>query len=197
MIVSACCESGVAVSSTPPPEWGTLYTCRSCGCRCHPVTIPPKVEIREARGKGRGVFATEFIAAGVIPIVGRALEMWAGEPDERHSFSLSRGSHALLNEPASVLNHSCQPNLGVITLTGVQAYAFRACRDIQPGEELTWHYAMTELERTGIGDCRCGYCVGGPAVAWRDLSPVRRGVLLGYGVAQWLRDLRLPAEMAA
>ncbi|MGE0527480.1 MAG: SET domain-containing protein-lysine N-methyltransferase [Bdellovibrionales bacterium] len=48
------------------------------------------------------------------------------------------------------LNHSCEPNLG---LQGQIVYV--ALRDVQPGEELTFDYAMTDDELYEM-ECRCG-----------------------------------------
>jgi hypothetical protein len=60
-------------------------------------------------------------------------------------------------EPADCFNHSCDPNLGFTGQIGL-----RAIRDIEPGEELTFDYAMCDGSPYDEFDCYCGgaHCRG-------------------------------------
>jgi hypothetical protein len=60
-------------------------------------------------------------------------------------------------EPPDYVNHSCDPNAGLsgqITLV--------AMRDIQPGEEITYDYAMSDGSPYDEFNCSCGspHCRG-------------------------------------
>ena len=57
------------------------------------------------------------------------------------------------NEPRFI-NHSCQPNMGFKS-----AGVFCAMKDVKKGEELTYDYAMSEINENGynwIVECTCG-----------------------------------------
>ena len=56
----------------------------------------------------------------------------------------------LLGDPADCFNHSCDPNAG---LSG--ATSLIAMRDIQPGEEITFDYAMCDDTSYDEFDCNC------------------------------------------
>jgi hypothetical protein len=49
-----------------------------------------------------------------------------------------------------IFNHSCEPNLGLI-----DPITFVAIRDIEVDEELTFDYAMTEIQGSSM-ECNCG-----------------------------------------
>jgi SET domain-containing protein len=53
-------------------------------------------------------------------------------------------------EETGAFNHSCEPNLGLI-----DSLTFVAIKDIEPGDELTFDYAMTETQASSF-DCNCG-----------------------------------------
>lgn len=54
-------------------------------------------------------------------------------------------------EPNDCFNHSCEPNLGFTGQIGLVAM-----RDIQPEEELTFDYAMSDGGSYDEFDCMCG-----------------------------------------
>jgi hypothetical protein len=54
-------------------------------------------------------------------------------------------------EPGDSINHSCMPNCGMRNATQVAAM-----RDIEPGEELTFDYAMSDMAPYDEFDCSCG-----------------------------------------
>ena len=111
------------------------------------------VEVSAAGAKGLGVFAVrDFVLAETV-IVGKAIEY----PPERTRMSvqLDWGWHVEMDAPATLLNHSCEPNLGVRENRWC-AYDFVALRDILAGEELSFDYAMTEHSLVAALSCSCG-----------------------------------------
>lgn len=110
-------------------------------------------EIRKVDGKGRSVFARRRFLAGETVVIGRIVRVVPQRT--RYSFQLDWDLHVDLDEPAHLLNHSCDPNLG-IKRNQFGGYNFAAIRTIKPGEELCWDYAMTEYISIAVNYCRCG-----------------------------------------
>lgn len=54
-------------------------------------------------------------------------------------------------EPADLVNHSCNPNCGIRGQISMVAM-----RDIQPGEEITYDYAMSDGVPFDEFSCACG-----------------------------------------
>jgi hypothetical protein len=117
------------------------------------------VDVAAAGVKGRGVFAARDFLHGETVIVGRAVE-YPGTRT-RMSVQLDWELHVEMDAPATFLNHSCSPNLGVRE-NEYCAYDFVALRDILTGEELAFDYAMTEhsLVTPLRCDCRSSDCNG-------------------------------------
>jgi uncharacterized protein len=143
-----------------------------------PNYISPKVELRSFPEKGGyGVFAKEPFKKDEVIMV------WGGlivNSETLLNLSDYKRTHGLQveedlfeipltdNDPADMVNHSCDPNAGIfgqITLV--------ACRDIQTGEEICFDYAMSDSNPYDEFDCQCG-------------SPLCRGKIRG-------EDWRLPA----
>ena len=89
------------------------------------------------------------------------------------------------NGVARYANHSCEPNCGIRDF-----FTITTMRQIEPGEEITWDYAMTEDDGEWTMPCMCN-------------SPMCRGVIRGYSflpdpikqryagfVSEWLLDGR-------
>ncbi|ODG97495.1 hypothetical protein A4S05_13285 [Nostoc sp. KVJ20] len=104
-------------------------------------------------GKGRGVFARQKFAQGETVVVGISIE----EVPERtiYSFQMDFNLYVNLDEPAVVINHSCDPNTGVRN-NQFGGYDFVALGDIEVGEEITWDYETTEYESIAVRRCLCG-----------------------------------------
>lgn len=117
-----------------------------------------KVQRNPLKG-GQGVYAKKAIHAGELLIV------WDGEPVNGHLFSLlpeeckmrsvQIGEDlflAVVDEPqqGDYINHSCEPNVGVIS-----GHILVALRNIQPGEEVCFDYAMTDGDPYDEFDCEC------------------------------------------
>ncbi len=123
----------------------------------------PKVEMRESPISGCGLFAKEAIKKGELMVdfsTGRgkyvdlkvADKFYQNGNDNQIQIDDNRFFYATTDdeiESADFLNHSCDPNLG---MDG--SLKFVAMRDIKPGEELTFDYAMSESSDYKI-ECKC------------------------------------------
>ena len=79
-------------------------------------------------------------------------------------------------EAGDMLNHSCEPNCGVIGSAVIVAM-----RDIEVDEELTFDYAMTDASDYDEFTCLCGEAACREVVTgsdWRD--PVLQAKYQGY-----------------
>lgn len=122
--------------------------------------LSPKAEARPAGEKGCGSFAVEPIPAGETVaafggwmVTGAAL---ATLSDERQTRSIQVDGDLYLvsdktPEAGDMLNHSCEPNCGLLGQTLVVAM-----RDILPGEELCFDYATCDASDYDEFRCRCG-----------------------------------------
>lgn len=124
------------------------------------------VEVSAAGPKGLGVFAARDFARGETVIVGKAIEYPAERT--RMSVQLDWARHVEMDAPAALLNHSCEPNLGVRENQWC-AYDFVARRTILAGEELAFDYAMTEHSLVASLSCLCGSATcQGEIRPWRE-----------------------------
>ncbi len=142
----------------------------------------PKVEVRDGALAGRGVFATEPIAAGEVVavkvghIVDReeVVRLTAEIGDQALQIDddiyLSPRTADEVVQTAILINHSCDANVG---FRGQVIYV--AMRDIAVDEELCHDYAMDRTDEYRL-ECRCG-------------ADACRGVVTG-------EDWRLPAVQA-
>jgi hypothetical protein len=141
-----------------------------------------KLEARPVPLKGGwGVFAREPIDRGEV------LAMWGGrvipveeiyhfsELEQRYLIQVEEGLFLTPSQPteaAEYFNHSCEPSAG---LSGQMALV--ALRDIEPGEEVCFDYAMSESHPLFEFDCLCGspLCRGRiTAEDWREPDLQRR-----------------------
>ena len=142
-----------------------------------PNYMSPKVELRSFPEKGGyAVFAREPFKKDEVIIVWGGLivngETLLKLPDYKriHSIQVEEDlfeAPLTENDPADMVNHSCNPNAGIngqITLV--------AFRDIEAGEEICFDYAMSDSNPYDEFDCQCG-------------SPLCRGKVRG-------EDWRLP-----
>jgi MFS family permease len=128
---------------------------------------PPGVRVGASKIHGTGVFATTPFAKGecildiddsrrVTPE--NPLQTSLGEY-EHHCDYLAGGVVVLMQWPERHINHSCNPNTFVKTSAGTRQVI--ALRNIAPGEEITYHYAIN-----GFGDtfwqcgCQSKECLG-------------------------------------
>ena len=145
--------------------------------------LTPKAQARPAGAKGWGSFVVEPISAGeTVAAFGgwvmSGLDL-AQLPHDRQSRSIQIDVDLYLvsgatPEAGDMLNHSCNPNCGLL---GSQLLV--AMRDIAPGDELCFDYAMCDTSDYDEFSCLCG-------------SEICRGIVTG---ADW-RDPVIQARYA-
>ncbi len=120
--------------------------------------LSPKLEARPTP-YGFGVFALQPVAKGEL------LAMWGGVVHTTAQFDrLSAHSRSIsiqieedlylvprVSEEADYVNHSCDPNAGLSGQIGLVAL-----RDIHPGEQVCFDYAMCDGSPYDEFDCECG-----------------------------------------
>ncbi len=111
-------------------------------------------------GMGRAVFAGCDFKRGEIVFETNGTRI---DHQTEHTIQIDWECHFEPDSPIRLINHSCDPNVGVKTnADGLPD--FYAFRDIQQGEELTFDYAMTEYMHYPRADeslefsleCQCG-----------------------------------------
>ena len=122
--------------------------------------LNPKAEAKPAGDKGWGSFAVEPIAAGetvaafggyIVPLA--VLNTFSHDRQSR-SIQVDADLYLVSGETpdsGDMLNHSCEPNCG---LSG--QLLLIAMRDIAPGEELCFDYAMCDASDYDEFRCLCG-----------------------------------------
>ncbi len=112
--------------------------------------VSPKVEIRETKKYGKGVFAIEdigkdeevMVMGGYILTIDDENNLKGVAEDKpieiSDKFSIGpRNEEDLEKMPQHFINHSCEPNLGFKGQLFIVAM-----RDIKKGEEISYDYAM-------------------------------------------------------
>lgn len=111
------------------------------------------VEIRRIPGKGRGVFARGFIAAGTlierVPMLVVPESATYGTVLSDYAFEWSKGKVALALGYGSIYNHSYQPNARYEDNTD-RTKSYLAIRDIPSGEEITINYNGIPTSRAPV-----------------------------------------------
>jgi hypothetical protein len=113
-------------------------------------------EVKENRF-GKCVYSTELINEGVeiLRFTGKPMEygetkQLGDTTTESFALQISPNYYLFLDEPARFFNHSCQPNCGL-----TPELQLVALRNIEKGEELTYDYSTTMLERDWKLTCHC------------------------------------------
>jgi SET domain-containing protein len=149
--------------------------------KCMPSSVhddPCLLKVSSSGVHGRGVYAKNLIARGtrIIEYTGQRVS-WEETPDDKNNphtfiFGLENGeviNPAIGGNEARWINHCCDPNCEAIEED--DRIFIYAIRDIEPGEELFYDYALeieepiTEKSKKEY-ECLCG-------------SPGCRGTLLG------------------
>ncbi len=121
--------------------------------------LSPKLEVRPSKekGDGFGVFARQKIKRDELLIAygGHVLtqEQLRVLHDDPHRYSLQIEENLFLTSIgtlADYVNHSCDPNTGMAGAT-----MLAAMREIQPGEEICWDYAMSDGSPYDEFACTC------------------------------------------
>jgi SET domain-containing protein len=113
------------------------------------------------RGKhGKGVFASENFKKGqtICRLVGtsyRRNEMPAKDNKVTVRFiQMGKGLYLHVNGNADYLNHSCDPNAGLV-IKG-KTVSLQAIKNIEHGQEVTYDYSTTMDEDEYELQCKCG-----------------------------------------
>jgi hypothetical protein len=101
-----------------------------------------------SQGKGKSLVTTTAIKAGTV-----FHKMENVQSIDSPTFtSIQIDTHLHIEEfYAGYLNHSCSPSV----ILDTEKMEFRAARDIQAGEELTYFYPSTEWEMSTPFPCLC------------------------------------------
>lgn len=114
---------------------------------------------------GKGLFALRDFHEGDLVMSATAKQVTSTK--NSHTVQTSWKSHALMDLPASLINHKCSANVGVKDNLK-DCFDWYAMTHIPKGEELFADYETFEYEIQGF-KCSCG-------------SPVCRGTLRGFGL---------------
>jgi uncharacterized protein len=154
--------------------------------------VNPKIEARGAGEKGRGLFAVQKIKKNEVVAItaGRIFGLAqldsdpALEPIRYHCFQIEKDFVICPSDVGNfdaifLTNHSCDPTCGIRGQVTLVAF-----RDIEPGEEITFDYAMTDSCEVTM-DCLCGAsnCRGvvtGEDWKRKDLQEKYRGYFSDY-----------------
>lgn len=144
------------------------------------------LEVLEVEGKGKGVFARCFIPSGTLVCVGCPTEITPVRT--AHSFQVDWDKHVELDEPARLINHGCDFNLAIQN-NELGGYSFYTTRDVLEGEELCWHYGMTEAVSIAVQACRCGAAqCEGRSLGFTEMSISKQTKLYQSGAAHYLSN---------
>lgn len=123
--------------------------------------LSPKCEVRTVDDRGgHTVVAREAIAKGELIVVWSGMLVEGVELEalpasvRRYSLQVEENQYLVSLsdcEPPDYVNHCCDPNAG---LSG--QIALVAMRDIVPGEEITYDYAMSDGSAYDEFSCGCG-----------------------------------------
>ena len=115
------------------------------------------IEVKQIKGKGRGVFARRLIHDGeviervpvlVLP-VGETRTATGPTRMSGYCFEWGRGTVAVALGYGSLYNHSYEPNARYDDQSG-QIKVFQAIRDIAPGEEIMVNYNGEPEDETPV-----------------------------------------------
>lgn len=144
-------------------------------------------ELQNTSEKGEGVFTTRLFRAGETVMVGVIQEFLAG--NHSHASQIGENTHVFHGGLVPKVNHSCNPNCGIwVNETG--AHDFVAMRDILPGEEIAFDYAMRNYSIDHFDrPCQCGArSCRGRLTGWKDLPEAIKKKYVGF-IAPYLLDL--------
>lgn len=143
-------------------------------------------EIREGR-LGKSVEASTVIPEGTVILRGWGPTI---RYRTRHSLQVDHDTHVIIRSPIELINHSCEPNCGVVIRREVPCLEIHALRRIERGEELTTDYSTFEYEIEFMaGPCLCGAAsCRGRVTGYRDM-PEELKAAYGPYIAAYLREI--------
>lgn len=114
-------------------------------------------------GKGKAVFARKKFRKGeiILPCIYDSVKDRKRAKPESVQIGRDKFIETEELQPADFINHACEPNAKL----DLRKMAFIALKEIEKGEEITYHYMTTDydLVRDNLAfDCRCGSkgCLG-------------------------------------
>ncbi len=158
-----------------------------------PKPLEP-IEVRESR-LGESVYAAQPFQAGDVILTGVGP---ITSERTKHSIQIAQDLHVDTPHPIRLLNHSCDPNCGILIRTGDPYLEIHALREIEEGEELTLDYETFETEfRALTGPCLClsSNCRG--KLRGYAYLPQKRREFFGKYVAEYLRGSDVPVVVRA
>jgi cyanophycin synthetase len=135
---------------------------------------------------GKAVRAKRRIEVGEVLFRGWGVTT---QQRSRHTIQVDHDLMLIPPSPLRFLNHSCDPNCGVLIRTGIESIELHAIRPIEAEEELTLDYETFEMEfRDFTGACLCGTpACRSRLIGYRNLSAERRN-RYGIYIAEYLRE---------
>ena len=136
---------------------------------------------------GRGVFASRRFAAGEQILIFDGIRVNANDPihhqpEGANLLQTGKRTYLLLNAPGLFLNHSCNPNAGIL-----RGCTLIALADVEKDEEIRFDYSTTMDDGMWTMACKCGHdACRGLIVDFRDLPDdvqthyINRGVVPNY-----------------
>lgn len=138
------------------------------------------IEVRSSGLLGKGVFTLRNFKKG--DIVMRGIVEKVIENRGEHTFTI-HGCHVVLEGPACLVNHSCNPNcMHVFNESGT--FDFVARRNIDASEQITHDTSAYEYEVEHFSQkCLCGSdnCRG-EVRGWKDLTKQQRESIREYTI---------------
>ena len=147
-------------------------------------SIPDPLVIRSGNA-GSLVCARRAIVAGETLLKG-----WGKRATRRsrHTIQVDMDVHIVPDGMMLLVQHSCEPNCGLVIRSGVQEYEVRALRPIMAGEPITFDYDTFEYEVADeSGPCTCGAAACRGRVAGYRHLPADVRARYGEFVAEYLR----------
>ncbi|MBL8797139.1 MAG: SET domain-containing protein-lysine N-methyltransferase [Planctomycetia bacterium] len=111
----------------------------------------------------------------------------------KYTIQVEADIHMLPPSPLRYMNHSCEPNCGLLIRTGCDEVELHALRPIAAGEELTLDYDTFEYEIEYMkGPCQCHRASCRGVVAGYKSLPGHLRERYGIYVAEYLREQDAP-----
>lgn len=144
------------------------------------------VEVREGH-LGLHIYAEQRFERGDFILRSRGEVM---PHRTRHTIQTDFDTHVDFPTPLRLINHSCDPNCGLLLPRGSDTIELYALRAIEPGEELFTDYCTFENEIHFLtGPCLCGTAIcRGRITGFKDLPPERIEALNPY-IAEYLQPV--------
>lgn len=115
------------------------------------IKVPTKIEIKTSPGKGRGVFAIDFIKRNEIIEICHLVILEGVNPQSKFSLDYSFGwkvdNKYYFSLPlgyGGIYNHSDKPNATYEMDQNTKTFIFYALKDINPGEEICTFFGGKE-----------------------------------------------------